>query len=82
MDIKQKSRMKSRYGILIILVLISSLVMAQQTTTRTFPYLAYQQIKLVGFEGFNTYTIDNVMVVLQFVCLDGFSSFWILHDKI
>ncbi len=52
--------MKSRCGILIILILISSLVMAQQTITGTFPNLANQQVKLVGFDGFDTYIIDNV----------------------
>lgn len=33
-----------------------------QTITGTFPALAHQQVKLVGFEGFSTYPIDSVKV--------------------
>ncbi|MBE0653227.1 MAG: AhpC/TSA family protein, partial [Bacteroidales bacterium] len=35
---------------------------SQQTITGTFPALSYQQLKLAGFEGFDTYTIDSVRV--------------------
>jgi thiol-disulfide isomerase/thioredoxin len=35
---------------------------AQHTITGTFPPLAGQQVKLVGFEGFDIYTIDQVRV--------------------
>jgi peroxiredoxin len=33
-----------------------------QTINGTFPALRNQQVKLAGFEGFNTYTIDSVRV--------------------
>ena len=43
-----------------ILLLISVFVYSQSTITGTFPNLANQQIKLIGFNGFNTYVIDSV----------------------
>ena len=41
-------------------ILICVFVFSQNTITGTFPGLANQQIKLVGFDGFDTYSIDNV----------------------
>lgn len=38
---------------------------SQQTITGTFPSLRNQQVKLVGFEGFNTYSIDSVRVTAE-----------------
>ena len=38
-------------------MLVSVFVYSQNTITGTFPGIAYQQIKLVGFSGFNTYSI-------------------------
>ena len=49
-------------GILTILILSPALMTAQQTITGTFPNIANQQVKLVGFEGFDTYVIDSVTV--------------------
>lgn len=43
-----------------ILLLISVFVYSQRTITGTFPNLANQQIKLVGFKGFQAYAIDSV----------------------
>jgi len=40
-------------------LLISSSIWAQNTITGTFPGLVNQQIKLVGFNGFDTYAIDS-----------------------
>jgi thiol-disulfide isomerase/thioredoxin len=62
MNLMDKTRLKTRLGIVIILILIPLVMMAQQTISGTFPHLANQQIKLVGFEGFNTYVIDSVKV--------------------
>ena len=42
--------------------LLSTAGYSQSTITGTFPALSNQQVKLVGFEGFNTYTIDSVSV--------------------
>ena len=47
-------------GILTILILVPTVITAQQILTGTFPALSKQMVKLVGFEGFNTYTIDSV----------------------
>ncbi len=41
------------------LLLFSTVAYSQETITGTFPALANQQVKLVGFKGFATYTIDN-----------------------
>ena len=49
-------------GILTTLILFPTVITAQQTITGTFPNLANQQVKLVGFEGFDTYVIDSVKV--------------------
>lgn len=46
--------------IITILLLISVFVYSQRTITGTFLGLANQQIKLVGFKGFQTYAIDSV----------------------
>lgn len=44
---------------IIVSLLICASVYSQNTITGTFPGLASQQIKLVGFNGFNTYAIDS-----------------------
>ncbi len=41
------------------LLLLSNISYSQNTITGTFPALANQQVKLTGFEGFSTYTIDQ-----------------------
>lgn len=43
-----------------ILILVSVFVYSQNTITGTFLGLNNQQIKLIGFNGFNTYVIDSV----------------------
>jgi len=43
-----------------ILWLISAFVYSQNTINGTFPGLANQQIKLIGFTGFDTYAIDSI----------------------
>jgi hypothetical protein len=43
-----------------ILLLIYAFAYSQRTITGTFPNLANQQIKLSGFNGFQTYPIDSV----------------------
>lgn len=43
-----------------ILMLVSAFVYSQNTITGTFPGIANQQIKLVGFKGFDTYVIDSI----------------------
>jgi thiol-disulfide isomerase/thioredoxin len=43
-----------------ILLLIYAFAYSQNRITGTFPGIANQQVKLVGFEGFNTYAIDSV----------------------
>jgi hypothetical protein len=47
-------------GVLCMLMLIPLLMEAQQTITGNFPNLANQQLLLLGFNGFDTYTIDSV----------------------
>lgn len=47
-------------GLLAILTLVPSVIKAQQTINGVFPNLANKQVKLKGFEGFKTYTIDSV----------------------
>ena len=42
-----------------ILLLIYAFAYSQSTITGTFPNLANQHIKLVGFNGFDTYAIDS-----------------------
>jgi thiol-disulfide isomerase/thioredoxin len=42
--------------------LLSAVAYSQSTITGTFSTLINQQVKLVGFEGFNTHTIDSVRV--------------------
>ena len=56
------TKIVSYIGFLILLMLIPLVMKAQQTITGNFPSLAYQQVKLVGFEGFTTYAIDSVKV--------------------
>ncbi len=46
----------------VVLVCFSSATYAQDTITGSFPTLGNQHVKLVGYDGFNTYTIDRVMV--------------------
>lgn len=43
-----------------ILLLVSVFIYSQNTITGTFPGIANQQIKLIGFNGFNSYVIDSV----------------------
>jgi thiol-disulfide isomerase/thioredoxin len=43
-----------------VLLFIYACAYSQNTVTGTFPGIANQQVKLVGFEGFNTYVIDSV----------------------
>jgi thiol-disulfide isomerase/thioredoxin len=43
-----------------VLLLVSIFVYSQNTVTGTFAGLANQQIKLVGFKGFDTYDIDSI----------------------
>jgi len=43
-----------------ILLLVSAFVYSQNTVTGTFPGIANQQIKLFGFNGFDTYVIDSI----------------------
>lgn len=43
-----------------ILLLVSAFVYSQNTITGTFPGLINQQIKLIGFNGFDTYVIDSI----------------------
>jgi hypothetical protein len=51
--------MKKIFNIIILLT-VCSFAYPQNTITGVFPALNNQYIKLVGFEGFNTYTIDSV----------------------
>lgn len=48
--------------ILITTVLISAVAYSQGTITGTFPALHNQLVKLSGFKGFETYTIDSIRV--------------------
>ncbi|MHC1703974.1 MAG: peroxiredoxin family protein [Tenuifilaceae bacterium] len=43
-----------------ILLFIGAVAYSQNTISGTFPAIGNQQVKLIGFEGFNTYTIDSV----------------------
>lgn len=52
---------KNTYAI-IVLLFTCTFVWSQNRITGTFPGLAGQQVKLVGFNGFNTYVIDSVKV--------------------
>lgn len=45
-----------------IFLLFCAITYSQNTVTGTFPGLANQQVNLIGFEGFDTYTIDSVKV--------------------
>ena len=49
-----------KFIIINILLLISAFVNSQNAIIGTFPGIANQQIKLVGFNGFDTYVIDSV----------------------
>ncbi|MFP4489538.1 MAG: hypothetical protein ACLFN1_09570, partial [Bacteroidales bacterium] len=44
---------------IIVLLFICVFANSQNTITGVFPGHANQQIKLVGFNGFDTYTIDS-----------------------
>jgi thiol-disulfide isomerase/thioredoxin len=46
--------------IITILLLVSVFIYSQNTITGTFPGIANQQIKLLGFNGFDTYVIDSI----------------------
>lgn len=45
--------------VLTLLLYVALASLQAQTITGTFPFLASKQVKLIGFEGFTTYTIDN-----------------------
>lgn len=45
----------------VVLLLVCTFAYSQNTITGTFPKLANQQLKLVGFKGFNTYIIDSLV---------------------
>ena len=44
------------------LFLLSVAGYSQRTISGTFPALSDQQVKLIGFEGFDTYAIDSVKI--------------------
>ena len=46
--------------VLTLLLYVALASLQAQTITGTFSFLASKQVKLIGFEGFNTYTIDNI----------------------
>jgi len=55
--------MNFKYHINFLLISLLSLsVFAQHSIVGNFPPLAGQQVKLVGFNGFNIYTIDSVKI--------------------
>ena len=56
------SKKLGRLAVFYILTIFPMLLEAQQTIIGNFPNLTNQQIKLMGFEGFNTYTIDSIKV--------------------
>ncbi len=45
-----------------VLLFIHAFAYSQHTVKSTFSEIANQQVKLVGFEGFNTYFIDSIRV--------------------
>lgn len=47
---------------ILFLCLTTGSIFTQNNITGTFPALRNQQVKLAGFEGFNTYVIDSVRV--------------------
>lgn len=49
-----------KYKIVPVLLLFCASAYSQNSITGTFPGFANQQIRLIGFEGFDTYTIDEV----------------------
>ncbi|MFW5757847.1 MAG: hypothetical protein ACOCYO_04115 [Bacteroidota bacterium] len=51
--------MRKFKSIIVSLLFISASAFAQNNITGTFTELANQQIKLVGFNGFDNYTIDS-----------------------
>ena len=68
--------MKRLANIIIFLVLICAAAYSQSTITGTFPPLANQRVKLVGFDGFKTYpvastqiSIEGTFKITNFVCL-------------
>lgn len=52
--------MRKLYSFFLFLLIVE-IAHSQNTVTGSFPTLANQHIKLVGFEGFTIYTIDSVM---------------------
>jgi len=54
--------MKKFKAIIVSLLFISVSAFAQNNITGTFTDLANQQIKLVGYNGFDTYPIDSIQV--------------------
>lgn len=54
--------MKKIVLLYIVIFSFSDIACSQNTITGTFTNLANGQVKLVGFEGFNTYVIDSVRV--------------------
>jgi thiol-disulfide isomerase/thioredoxin len=46
---------------IVVLLLTCALVYSQSTIIGSFPKLANRQVKLVGFDGFNTYKVDSVL---------------------
>jgi thiol-disulfide isomerase/thioredoxin len=49
-----------KYKLIVALLFFCASASSQNTITGTFPGLANQQIKLFGFEGFNTFVIDSL----------------------
>lgn len=52
--------MKRVVVFIVAFVYVSAAACSQNTITGAFPNLANQHVKLVDFDGFNTYTIDSV----------------------
>jgi len=52
--------MRKLYSFFLFLLIVE-FAHSQNTVTGSFPGLANQHIKLVGFEGFTNYVIDSVM---------------------
>ena len=46
----------------VIILVITSVLLHAQSINGTFPLLRGQQVKLTGFSGFDTYTIDSISV--------------------
>lgn len=62
-QIQKKSMSKIINAVIISIISIVSLnAQAQYTITGSFPPLANQQVRLVGFDGFGVYTIDSTKI--------------------